>query len=371
MFAMRLMAMRKPLIVFILLVSLIALPSNASAKHTQLPSPNDVIALINEYRQQNGIAPLTYNPLLADLAQRQSNYQADISTVTHTGPDGSSPQERATAAGYGGGIWFYLSEIIYGGMNATPSSALSWWKNSSLHNSIMLDAKYTEIGAGVATDGVSTYFTAELGGPTNGSGATGTISTQLPTTPGGTLSPTEAAAIIMPVVKSTPGPDGSIRHIVQQGQTLWTIAAIYNTTPDRLIELNALESSYIFPGDDLLISIASDQPFQTPTPETLPPTPVKTSQPETAPFEHSQITPRLGTPFSMVIEIPEATETVIATPTLSQAITNSTPVGNLLNTNPIESTLVIAAVVILVLVILASSFMQKKPGRPERDDLVN
>jgi len=373
------MAMRK-YFPFVILCLLAFLPiGTVSAENAAPASPDEVISLINQYRQQNGIAPLAYNSLLASLAQQQSNYQAQISSITHTGAGGTTPQQRAEAAGYGGGSWFYLSEIIYGGSTATPNSALTWWKNSGLHNSIMLDAKYTQIGAGVATDGSYTYFTAELGGPTGGNGSGSTSPTSTQSAPGTKPEPTsEPVPVVIPVSRSTPNPDGSTHHIVQQGQSLWTIAAIYDTTPEKIIKLNGMESSYIFPGDDLIIKLASDQPAATlelsnppsPTPTLDPASNVdsKTS-PSSSPVS-AEIKPMLGTPFSMVVEQNTVTPEPTSPPARSLVPDGDNEPPNFLSSNPIVSTLVIAAVVILVLVVLASGFLQIKPGRPSRDDLV-
>jgi len=373
------MTMRKYLFLFIL-VLVIFFPAKAvEAEQPVLPSPNEVISLINSYRQQYGLAPLEYNSLLASLAQQQSNYQAQISYITHDGPGGTTPQQRAASAGYSA---VYFSEIIYGGTNATPSSALSWWQNSSLHNSIMLSTTYTQIGAGVATDGTMTYFTAELAHPTGAPASpTSTIDPSAPTPePGAATSTSEPIPVIIPVTKSTPNPDGTVHHIVQQGQTLWTIAAIYETTTDKLIELNQLESSYIFPGDDLLISLTSDQPSATPENSTIEPSsPSPTidlnatpdaisSQP--APLQQGNVSPMLGTPFSKVVEQAEETPLPTNTPAITATPGRDKQSSGFLGSNPIVSTLVIAALVILVLVVLASGFMQNKPGRPPRDDLV-
>jgi len=253
--------MRKLLKLTILIATLIIiLPNKAyAAQNTKpgyQPSQNSsgVIAAINGYRQQNGITALTQNALLNSLAQNQSDYQASINSVTHTGPGGTTPQERAAAAGYGGGNYFYLSEIIYGGYNQTVQNALSWWQNSSLHNSIMLDAKYTEVGAGVAINGEWTYFTAVLGGPTGNSSTTGGGSD--PGDIGSNEIPqsTQPAQVIMPVQKATPQPDGSIIHTVLVGQTLWTIAAVYNIDLQTLFNNNNLNQySYVFPGDKIII----------------------------------------------------------------------------------------------------------------------
>ena len=82
-----------------------------------------------------------------------------------------------------------------------------------------------------------------------------------------------------PAQTSTPNPDGSLVHEVQNGQALWSIAAIYGVTLEEIYQLNNLnESSFIHPGDLLVIHAAPPSPTptltNTPSP-TLPPTPTR------------------------------------------------------------------------------------------------
>ena len=65
----------------------------------------------------------------------------------------------------------------------------------------------------------------------------------------------------VPVVESTTNPDGSVSHTIQQGQTLWSISAVYGISLEELLKLNELPQDPVLrPGDDILI-----QPSYTPT----------------------------------------------------------------------------------------------------------
>jgi len=130
-----------------------------AAAHTFIPprgTPGEVLALINDYRAQNGLPALAENPILSYIAQAQADYliSQPMGTVgdVHEGPGGSRPKDRAYAAGYGGGENISVSEIVKGGIDETPSSALAWWKTSPPHNNTMLTTYSREIGAGAATD---------------------------------------------------------------------------------------------------------------------------------------------------------------------------------------------------------------------------
>jgi len=343
--------------IIILVLSPITLAS-ASIKPQPVQAPpfsgSDVIAAINTYRTQNGLSALSTNSLLNSLAKNQADYQASIESVTHTGPDGSTPQQRASVAGYGNGSGFYFSEIIYGGYNATVSDAMTWWKNSSTHNYYILQATYVEIGAAVTTSGNMTYFTAELAGPYGGESSSGS-ETDNNDSSGSSVGATIPANLVMPVQKSPPNADGSITHKVTEGQTLWTIAAVYEIDLDTLLKLNGLNSySLVFPGDEIMIQPSGTSPTATITPET-------TSM--TAPSGSSGKV--LGTPVAYG-NSPQYTNTpiVVKVPTkVSQIEENDTQTnGNLFSENKTIRIIVIIALVCLVIVILGSIFLQAPPS---------
>jgi hypothetical protein len=75
-----------------------------------------------------------------------------------------------------------------------------------------------------------------------------------------------------PIASPTPGPDGRIIYIVQEGDTLWRISAITGVPLDDLRQLNGLtENDVINPGDNLLLGLGG--PADIPPTEGPPPTP--------------------------------------------------------------------------------------------------
>ena len=69
--------------------------------------------------------------------------------------------------------------------------------------------------------------------------------------------------IAPPVDTATPMPDGSVIHVVQEGQALWNVAAIYGIELEELLKLNKLSTnSVIYTGDELVVK----PPVGTPTP---------------------------------------------------------------------------------------------------------
>ncbi len=245
--------------------------SMVSAKAIEKGDAYQVIALVNQVRASYGLPALQANSALMAAAQGHSDYQASIGSTTHSGQGGSSPLQRAMAAGYGGGAKVYVSENIYSGNNASPSQAVNWWTGDGIHLQTMINPNATDAGAGVAQSGSTVYYTLLVGyvagSPGSGSGA--------PPAASETKAPTKPPFI--PLITSTPNADGSIVHVVQAGQALWNIAAIYNIPLAELLALNGLtENSFIYPGDKILIRkgeptpTATEPPTPTPT-ATLPP----------------------------------------------------------------------------------------------------
>lgn len=259
-----------------------------------------VIALVNQVRASYGLPELQANSALMAAAQGHSDYQASIGTATHSGKGGSSPLQRAMAAGYGGGAKVYVSENIYSGNNASPSQAVNWWTGDGLHLQTMINPNATDAGAGVAQNGETVYYTL-LVGYVAGSPGNGSVS---PPVAGGTRAPT--ARPYIPLVTSTPNADGSIVHIVQPGQALWNIAAIYKVPLADLLSLNGLtENSFIYPGDKIIIRKAEI----TPTTElTEPPTPTLT------PTQGARLTTATFPAPEHTLEVPALPTSVERTP---------------------------------------------------------
>ncbi len=269
-----------PLIFFLLSPQ----PVNARAPQTAplYQSAAQVIAEVNALRATYGLPPYNTHSTLMAVAQGHSDYQASIETVTHTGANGSRPSDRAKAAGYGGGAAIFISENIAGGMGLTAATAVQWWTGDLPHLNTMIGPNYTDIGAGFATDANGTnYYTIDVGwvsgAPANNPTPIGYVDPWA-----GTNSGNGGAS---PVIVTTPLADGSIVHVVQPGQALYTIAVVYDVPLDTILALNELtENSFIFPGDKILIRgaytpTAPPPPSETPIPSATPLTPTRTPRP--------------------------------------------------------------------------------------------
>ncbi|MEM5774818.1 MAG: CAP domain-containing protein, partial [Anaerolineaceae bacterium] len=98
------------LMIFCVLLLLPALQVNRA--RAQAGTVYDLIAAVNYLRSSQGISALEVDGSLMSIAQTHSDYQAALGTWTHQGANGSSPRDRAIAAGYGSGATVYISENV-------------------------------------------------------------------------------------------------------------------------------------------------------------------------------------------------------------------------------------------------------------------
>jgi uncharacterized protein YkwD len=119
------------------------------------------IKLINKERTSRGIPAVAEHPALMVAAEKHTQYMADSGNVSHYGPYGSTPWERAGREGYD---WSWFGEIIGAGYT-TPESKVQGWMNSPPHRAILLDSRYEDIGVGYVyvETGWKHYWTADFG----------------------------------------------------------------------------------------------------------------------------------------------------------------------------------------------------------------
>jgi LysM repeat protein len=209
--------------------------------------------LVNGFRTANGLPPFQINSALAAAAQNQANYMA-ANTVfsSHIGAGGSTPQSRANAAGYVG----YVSENIVGGTGMSSSRGLTWWRNSPVHYNTLITSRYIEAGTGYATNGSENFYVLVVGRPSDAPPANSA------------QDDSPEVIFVTPIVLSQPNEDGSIIHVVQDGQALWSLAAHYEVELSDLMLFNSLsDNDFVRPGDEIIIRLAEGQePPPTPTP---------------------------------------------------------------------------------------------------------
>lgn len=109
----------------------------------------EVIRLVNNIRQQNGLQPLAANWELSRVARYKSQDMVDKRYFSHTSPTYGTPFQMIKNFG----ISFKTAgeNIAYG--YATPQAVVDGWMNSSGHRANILNASYKQIGVGYVAQG--------------------------------------------------------------------------------------------------------------------------------------------------------------------------------------------------------------------------
>ena len=110
---------------------------------------HEVVRLVNEIRQQNGLKPLTENWELSRVARYKSQDMLDNRYFSHTSPTYGSPFQMIKAFGLS---YRTAGENIAKGY-AAPQAVVNGWMNSSGHRANILNVSYTQIGIGYVAQG--------------------------------------------------------------------------------------------------------------------------------------------------------------------------------------------------------------------------
>ncbi|MET9539378.1 CAP domain-containing protein [Streptomyces sp. NPDC006553] len=120
----------------------------------------EVVRLVNVERAAAGCKALAVDADLTEAAQDYTDDMAATGNFSHTGTDGSQPQDRIEAAGY---TWSRSGENIAKGQ-ADAAAVMDAWMHSPGHRANILNCGFTEIGVGVSTDG-GPWWTQDFGTP--------------------------------------------------------------------------------------------------------------------------------------------------------------------------------------------------------------
>jgi LysM repeat protein len=278
----------------------------APTAHAQAGSASDLIAAVNAYRAENGLAPYSVDGGLMSEAQEQSEYQASVGSCTHDRADGSSPAAHGISA-----------ENVACGPNLSVNGAIYGQWTDALHSATMLGPVTGSVGAGVAQSGVNVYYTLDV------KRLSGDFTYRAPKqSPSATLRPGQSTPTpnpqfkaAGPVITSTTKPDGSVVHIIRLGETLIQIAQAYGVTLNDIYAANSLvnpTSPAYYAGQVLVIRLpytATPTPSQTLTPR--PPTrthiPTRTATRVLSPTASATPTTPTPTPL-IVLQLPSVTE---------------------------------------------------------------
>jgi hypothetical protein len=118
-------------------------------------SGGTVIAVVNEFRSQNGLPPLGYNGALTNSATMKANDMFAKNYWSHYSPEGNGPAYFIGAAGYG---YISAGENLAKGFSY-ERSIVNAWMGSDGHRANVLNPNFQHMGVGVVAgtlSGVST-----------------------------------------------------------------------------------------------------------------------------------------------------------------------------------------------------------------------
>ncbi|MCQ8771100.1 CAP domain-containing protein [Streptomyces telluris] len=126
----------------------------ANGKHVQ-----QVVDMVNAERAKAGCSPLTINAKLQAAAQGHSDDMAARDYYAHTSPEGKSPGDRMTAAGY---RWSTYGENIFKSPK-DARTAMDGWMKSPGHRANILNCSFKEIGVGINFKSNGPWWTQNFG----------------------------------------------------------------------------------------------------------------------------------------------------------------------------------------------------------------
>ncbi|WKU43109.1 CAP domain-containing protein [Streptomyces sp. VNUA116] len=126
----------------------------ANSKYVQ-----QIVDMVNAERAKAGCSPLTVNAKLQAAAQGHSDDMAARDYYDHTSPEGKSPGDRMTAAGY---HWSTYGENIFKSPQ-DARTAMDGWMKSSGHRANILNCSFKEIGVGINFKSNGPWWTQNFG----------------------------------------------------------------------------------------------------------------------------------------------------------------------------------------------------------------
>ena len=157
------------------ILALVTSPALATGVHLS-SAEKQVLTLVNQQRAAHHLAPLRAQASLFRSARAHTDNMATVPFFSHDSPNGSTPGERAIAAGYttrGCRSWMIGEAIAWGSAGyASPAQIVRGWMKSPPHRAILLGRSFRDVGIGVAVGAYQdaglrlddvTYFTLDVG----------------------------------------------------------------------------------------------------------------------------------------------------------------------------------------------------------------
>ena len=218
--------------------------ASAAARQSNTVSAWDLINLINGQRGGYGLGALAFDQALMNCAQSTAQTMADYRMSWHIG----DVSGRVAQFGYNNGGKTYATENFATGPSTLDQIASIW--ADPTHQIASSGGKYCHIGAGVAEANGVTYYVIQAAYPATGSGCgySGSASSSSAGTAAGSTGGAVAALpvfdmsqVIASIKIAEPDSDGMVYHVVQNGQSLWSIASAYGVKIDDVAAWNQIK----------------------------------------------------------------------------------------------------------------------------------
>lgn len=256
-------------ILFLLTMGLVLRPQSVKADDIS-PAPSnqasayDLIIAMNTLRVSYGLPALVEDPIINAVAQSTAATMANNNMSWHIG----NVRGRLAAAGYGNGGTVWATEnfaVSSNGMGIDEIMAV--WADPD-HMRPAVEPAYCNVGAGVAVASGKTYYVLQAAYVSGQACGSSSSSASGGTPQAGTSSGSAGVPqLIMPVKIATPDADGRIYHVVQAGQSLWSIAIAYQITiHDVEVWNNLSRNTPLQSGQRLFIPSKDTAGYFTPTP---------------------------------------------------------------------------------------------------------
>jgi len=242
-------------------------PQTVLADEIQPAPPNqasayDLILAMNTLRVSYGLPPLVEDPIVNAVAQSTAATMAANNMSWHIG----DVRGRLASAGYGNGGTVWATENFAVSSNGMGiDEVMAAWSDAD-HMRPAVTSAYCNVGAGTAqtADGRIYYVlqAAYVAGRECGS-----TSPSSGGTPQAGSIPNPVSQLIIPVKIATPDADGRTYHVVQAGQSFWSIAIAYQITiHDLEVWNNTSRNTPLKTGERLFIPNKNTEGYATPTP---------------------------------------------------------------------------------------------------------
>ena len=216
---------------------------------------------MNTLRVSHGLPPLIEDPIVNAVAQSTAEIMAANNMSWHIG----DVRGRIAAAGYGGGATVWATENFAVGRKSIDEIMQVWADPDHMRPAV--NPAYCHVGAGVAQAADGSYYYILQAAYTSDQ-ACGEYIPVPGVDPGTGANPDPPVPqVIIPVKIALPDTEGRIYHIVQAGQSFWSIAIAYQVTiRDLEVWNNLSRDNGLFVGQKLFIPSSGTEGYATPTP---------------------------------------------------------------------------------------------------------